>query len=534
MASNFGQAIGIGVDRLARGLALGQNLRAAEEQRGLAAEDQAFAREQREQARKGWQQQDQDRASQQRARQLAAAYKLIQNGAYEPNTPQGQKTLGYVKNMMGVFDNIENPDPQTLNAALASFNERHAEDINKGAGIVTDTEFDIGGGQKLPKGSKIEGKRITRAIPLPNGGLRFGVTTTATTPDGKPVEWENFVTQNRSMADDDPALTLSVDDLYKTVDSDMQLMDLVQQQGRDKALALLEAELTALGADIPTAPKLDEFKREEGNEIVTYQRDPRGNVKEVARAPRWQPEKADKPTSGMQEYELAKREGFKGSYLDFVQAKKGQGFSVTTPDGTVVQMGGPAGGGSLAKPTLNNLEETIVNAQAGLDRLRQVGRDFDPSFLKLQNQLGANVAKWKDKIGAASPEDREKIKEYETFRSGVLNNLNLYIKEITGAAMSQQEAVRIIAAMPSMDDGPTQFRSKYDRVVEGLSRALARAYYTRQNGLSMDAVPIEQMDKIIDDYGGKIEKQIKAQNPDMDQAEVERLAMDQVRRAFGM
>jgi hypothetical protein len=287
-------AIGTGVDRLARGLALGQNLRAAEEQRGLAAEDQAFIRKQRAREETNWQQQDADRARDQTGRQLLAAYKRVRDSAYNLSSPAGQATLGYIRNMSNVFDTIDKPDPQALEAARKSFNEYHAEDIGKGTGVPLEKDARIGEGQILPKGSVINRKDISRVFPRQDGTLLFGVKSYATTPDGKPVEYESFVTQNRSTDDDDPVLAMPFDSLLKNVGDTMTLMDLVEREGQDKVLAMLEAELTALGVDIPTAPKLDEFKREEGDQVVTYQRDARGNVKEVARAPRWQPEKPEK------------------------------------------------------------------------------------------------------------------------------------------------------------------------------------------------------------------------------------------------
>jgi len=49
-----------------------------------------------------------------------------------------------------------------------------------------------------------------------------------------------------------------------------------------------------------------------------------------------------KQTGSITEYKFAKENGFPGTFIDFQQAKKGKGFSMTMPDGTVVQMGGGA------------------------------------------------------------------------------------------------------------------------------------------------------------------------------------------------
>lgn len=200
------------------------------------------------------------------------------------------------------------------------------------------------------------------------------------------------------------------------------------------------------------------------------------------------------------------------------------------PDGTISY----SNDGGLAKPTINDLEKTIVQSQAGLDRLRGIQRSFDPKYLKLQSQVGAGIAGLKDKVGLSTPADKKVLEQYEGFKSKTLNNLNLYIKEITGAAMSEAEAQRIQSTMPSLGDGPTAFKAKMDSVMNELSRAQARAYYTRRNGVDLGSIPLASMDAIIDDYGEKVEQQIRQQNPGIDPKEAERVAHEQVKRAFGM
>jgi len=207
----------------------------------------------------------------------------------------------------------------------------------------------------------------------------------------------------------------------------------------------------------------------------------------------------------------------------------GMSFSIG-PDGTITY----SNDGGLAKPTVNKLEETIVNSQAGLDRLRGIQRSFDPKYLKLQTQASAGLAGFKDKLGMSNENDKKLLGQYEGFRSKTLNNLNLYIKEITGAAMSEAEAGRIQSVMPSLKDGPTAFKTKMDAVMNELSRAQARAYYTRRNGLDLGSIPLASMDAIIDDFGEKVEQQIIQQNPGIDPKEAEKVAHEQVKRAFGM
>jgi hypothetical protein len=85
-----------------------------------------------------------------------------------------------------------------------------------------------------------------------------------------------------------------------------------------------------------------------------------------------------KPTSLIQEYNLAKEQGFQGDLIAYQQARKGKGFTVTTADGTVVQMGGgnepPAMKEAQAKA--NIYASRMENSSVILDNLETQGTDF--------------------------------------------------------------------------------------------------------------------------------------------------------------
>ena len=70
-----------------------------------------------------------------------------------------------------------------------------------------------------------------------------------------------------------------------------------------------------------------------------------------------------------------------------------------------------------------------------------------------------------------SATDRKYLEDFTTLRAKSVSNLNSYIKEMTGAAMSEAEAKRLMAVMPNAGtgvfdgDSPTQFKTKLDVVV---------------------------------------------------------------------
>lgn len=220
--------------------------------------------------------------------------------------------------------------------------------------------------------------------------------------------------------------------------------------------------------------------------------------------------------------------------IEPVYTPRGNGLSVTLPDGTEVELGGGGGAhGDLAKPTVNRLQDDLVNYQAGMDRLRQMRASARPEFLTAQGRMSRLFAKGKDYVGASTPEEQKYLSDFTAFRSNTLDSLNRYIKEITGAAMTNTEAERIMSAMPTPDDSPSEFSSKWDATMTQLSRANARAAYTLRKGLPLDNVALDDMDKIINERAREIMNELKARNPGISEQEAIRAAQQAVNREFG-
>lgn len=423
---------------------------------------------------------------------------------------------------------------QSWPAVIKAYNAIHRDDIAKGVG------------EKRADGSTIIGKEVVDFHGNDERGFVPVLNVTAVDKDGKRFTYQAPVTKDRNSDPNSPLAFKSYDDLSDDLHGALEAGYAVQsgQVKPGDARAAARQQWISHGFDP------DEFDKRVGAAKPT------GNLESV------------QDSSGKRMYVRAYSDGsFRGLdgnvvtdfspyektsqslhtvgralvdptgkvlYRDPEPQKTGTSLTVG-PDGTVQFNDGVTGASpTLAKPTANALEETIVKSQAGLDRLRNIQRSFDPKFLNLQHQVGSAVAGLKDKVGIASDADKQTVAQYEGFKSKTLNNLNLYIKDITGAAMSETEAARIKSAVPSLEDGPTAFKAKMDSTIHDLSRAQARAYYTRKNGLDMSAVPLSNMDQIIDEYGANVERQIKAANPSLEQTEIDKLAHEQVRRAFGM
>lgn len=209
----------------------------------------------------------------------------------------------------------------------------------------------------------------------------------------------------------------------------------------------------------------------------------------------------------------------------------------------------PADPTKLPKEALNEIGKTEVNLTEQLGRMREITRQFRPEFLTFEEQAKQYGVSWLDKFDATrsklTPEQIQQHAQYTAFRRDTVDNLNRYIKEITGAAMGVEEAKRIISAMPNMDDGPTAFMAKAKAAQRAAELAVARTRYLRANGFNGQpwtgdkeqaarAVPLERMKGIILEDGKQVHQQIKQQFPQASDDQISGAVRAHIRSKYGM
>lgn len=144
----------------------------------------------------------------------------------------------------------------------------------------------------------------------------------------------------------------------------------------------------------------------------------------------------------------------------------------------------------MQKPTAKDLESEILDTDKMIVRLDNILANFDRDFLTYQGKakaIGLNLA---DKANVKlSAENKKWLRENSVFMQNSIENINLYIKEITGAQMSEAEANRLRKAVADAGDsvlsgdGPTKFLSKVRNAVKKAKIAKLRAAELRTKGL---------------------------------------------------
>lgn len=199
------------------------------------------------------------------------------------------------------------------------------------------------------------------------------------------------------------------------------------------------------------------------------------------------------------------------------------------------------------KTTQGKIDDNLMESGGRMMRLDSIAASFKPEYQTIGTRIGAGWSALKEKGGVnLSGGDQRTLTEFSRFKSESLNNLNLYIKEITGAAMSEAEADRIRKAMPDpgsgMFDGdsPTQFKAKLDDSLRQVKMAEARNVYLKRNGMSLmgaDGEPLMALDRmpsLINGRGKEIEAGLLKADPKADKKAVHKAVMRQLGQEFGI
>jgi len=201
--------------------------------------------------------------------------------------------------------------------------------------------------------------------------------------------------------------------------------------------------------------------------------------------------------------------------------------------------------------THGRLEEDFIGNDNRIQRLNTIRSQIleNPEFLQFAGKLKSSILNKADKIGIPLTEGgKEFLVKQSQFIRDSIENINAYIKEITGAQMSEKEANRLRLAQPDpgedvlSGDGPTKFIAKADGALKAATLAQARAAYFLEKGIVHDfsdptrepPISLDGMKQVINDKGREQALIIKANNPDMPNDEVMEQAREIVQRRFGM
>ena len=202
------------------------------------------------------------------------------------------------------------------------------------------------------------------------------------------------------------------------------------------------------------------------------------------------------------------------------------------------------------KHTKNALQKIVVDTSNQLGRLQQIADSFDADMLTFQGKVGDMFRRGKDYFGKATPQEKAEITRHARLRQTMANQVNMTIKELSGVAVSVQEAKRLQLTEAWYGDrnnpltgmAGTEAKAQLQGKIRDIAAVHARARYmlktmnvasgtrfTEEEVIEMaknNTFPVdyEDMPRIMD---ARIDELIKAGYED---AEIEQLMIDE----FGM
>jgi hypothetical protein len=232
----------------------------------------------------------------------------------------------------------------------------------------------------------------------------------------------------------------------------------------------------------------------------------------------------NKPATSIEEFQFYQSQGGKKSYENFMKDK--------TPSTSVT-----VNTGELSKGTKGKLEETILSTGDAVTRLNDIQASYRPEYQTIQFKGAQQWSTLKDKFSTLKPNEQAQLSRFAQYRQNTTQNLNLTIKELTGAAMGEKEAERIISTLPNAGtsifdgDSPTEFKSKLDNALQKTKWALARKNYSLRNNLEWKNIPLDSVPEIVNKRGKEIEK---AYNLDPKDPATEKTVQRQLAAEFGI
>jgi hypothetical protein len=198
--------------------------------------------------------------------------------------------------------------------------------------------------------------------------------------------------------------------------------------------------------------------------------------------------KTDTPKTAMGAFLRQRPDATPEEIAGFAQKLKGKGARITLPDGTTMELGGAR---EMTTKTKGAIEDKLLSSKEQLERIRNIKEEFRPEFQEIGARLESAWTGMRSKLGQdVSKEEATQLTEFKSYQRKSIENINKYIKEMTGAQMSEKEADRLRLAQPDpgekwwQGDDPITFKAKLEDVEKYTRAAIARYEYYKSKGLT--------------------------------------------------
>lgn len=245
------------------------------------------------------------------------------------------------------------------------------------------------------------------------------------------------------------------------------------------------------------------------------------------------------------------RPGAGNVFGNMTDAEKLQfGLAYTGKGDAAKVIGEAAQAQKLGKEARNEVDKKEMGAIESLARAKDIARSYKPEYLTWEGKAKNYAISWADSFDATRkklpPEVQQQHGDYIEFRRNAVSSMNQYIKDMTGAAMSELEANRLRQAMADAQaDSPIAFERKLKATAREAEMTVARMRMLRRDGFqgqpwsgdanrAASALPLPQFQRMIESDTRRMYQELKTQNPQSDDAQIKGQVRQSIRAKYGI
>ncbi len=240
----------------------------------------------------------------------------------------------------------------------------------------------------------------------------------------------------------------------------------------------------------PDKPASDQFKVV-GTNLIDVTQDPTKPVYTAPAVEKWSTPQSGVDSKGNQVLFQVNQSGVP-RIIGGVQPNPQKGMQVYDRDGNLIL---DTSGKGMTPKSQGAIEEKITAGREQLARIEAISNEFKPEYQEIGTRLKGAWTGLQARLGEGTdPKDVKQLIDFKGFQRKAIENINLYIKEMTGAQMSEKEANRLRLAQPDpgevwyKGDDPITFKAKMDDVHKYTRASVARYEYYLSKGFSSQTI----------------------------------------------
>ena len=202
----------------------------------------------------------------------------------------------------------------------------------------------------------------------------------------------------------------------------------------------------------------------------------------------------------------------------------------------------------LSNEVLKELDKNLVSAQGQAMQVNRFAQQFKPIYQTIPERGRMWGTALQERLGMdPGPDAKASLAEFTRFKAEASQFFADRLKEMSGGAVTDGEAARQMAYLPTPGtglfdgDSPSEFSAKTERLQGFFDAAAARLAYIRKAGIGISSmkeleskVPLEQVPKLIRSAIDAAKSDLAKDYPNASPETLESYAVRRVARDFGL